>query len=87
MPLLAPDDDAEARNNLILGISGTVAGCPGLYSAYRAWLAVEDGAPAEGRSLPRDVHPRRGHDPSFSLRRADRFLSGTLGARPTIVVR
>lgn len=45
MPLLAPDADAEARHNLMLGIAGTVARDPSLYSAFRAWLAVEDDRP------------------------------------------
>jgi hypothetical protein len=46
MPLLAPDADAEARHNLMLGITGAVSKDPALYSAFRAWLAVEDGTPA-----------------------------------------
>ena len=45
MPLLAPDADAEARHNLMLGIAGTVARDPSLYSAFRAWLAVEGDRP------------------------------------------
>jgi len=45
MPLLAGDADAEARHNLILGISGTVRTQPGLYSDYRAWLVLENDGP------------------------------------------
>ena len=45
MPLLAPDTDAEARHNLMLGIARSVADHPGLYSVYRAWLAVEQRRP------------------------------------------
>jgi len=45
MPLLAADADAEARHNLMLGISGTVVDHPDLYAVYRAWLAVDGGRP------------------------------------------
>jgi GNAT superfamily N-acetyltransferase len=50
MPLLAPDADAEARNNLILGIAGSVVNHPDLFSSYRAWLAVDDGRPLAAAS-------------------------------------
>ncbi len=45
MPLLAPDAEAEARHNLMLGIAGTASRDPTLYSAFRGWLAVEDDQP------------------------------------------
>ena len=45
MPLLAPDHDGEARHNLILGIARSVGDHPGLYSAFRAWVATRDGHP------------------------------------------
>jgi hypothetical protein len=45
MPFLAPDAEAEARHNLILGIAGTVRAKPGLYEVYRGWLALEGGRP------------------------------------------
>jgi predicted GNAT family acetyltransferase len=44
-PLLGPDGDGEARHNLILGISNTVATSPDLYAVYRGWLALEDARP------------------------------------------
>lgn len=57
MPLLAADADAEARHNLMLGISGTVVEHPDLYAAYRAWLAVDGGRPlaAATRTPPFDA--------------------------------
>jgi hypothetical protein len=56
-PLLAPDSEAEARHNLILGISGTVQGNPGLYESYRSWLATQGGRPlaAATRTPPFNV--------------------------------
>lgn len=45
MPLLAPDADAEARHNLILGISNTVVDHSDLYAVYRAWLAMDGDRP------------------------------------------
>lgn len=50
MPLLAPDTEAEARHNLILGIAGSVVNHPDLFSIYRAWLAVDDGRPLAAAS-------------------------------------
>ncbi len=45
MSLLAPDTDGEARHNLMIGIARSVADHPGLYSVFRAWLAIDDGEP------------------------------------------
>ncbi len=44
-PLLAPDADAEARHNLILGVAATAAERPELYPTYRAWVALAGGEP------------------------------------------
>jgi len=54
IPLLAPDAEAEARHNLVLGISGTVRSQPRLYSDYRAWLVLENDGPvaAATRTAP-----------------------------------
>jgi hypothetical protein len=47
VPLLLED---EARNNLILGIAGTLHDYPSTYSEYRLWL-VEDGDRIAGAAL------------------------------------
>ena len=47
VPLLLED---EARNNLILGIAGTLRDYPSTYSEYRLWL-VEDGDRLAGAAL------------------------------------
>ena len=69
-PLLAHDAEAEARHNLILGISGTVSGRPDLYETYRAWLAVEDGEPVAAAT----------RTPPFNAVLADPLAPGALDA-------
>jgi GNAT superfamily N-acetyltransferase len=76
MPLLGPDADAEARHNLILGIAGSVIDRPGLFSAYRAWLAVEDGRPLAAAS----------RTPPFNAVLADPVTSDALDAVVDAVV-
>jgi hypothetical protein len=76
MPLLGPDADAEARHNLILGIAGSVIGGPGLFSAYRAWLAIEDGRPLAAAS----------RTPPFNAVLADPVTSDALDAVVDAVV-
>lgn len=49
-PLFAPDPEAEARHNLILGVAGTAAESPELYPTFRAWVALEHGAPTAAAS-------------------------------------
>jgi GNAT superfamily N-acetyltransferase len=76
MPLLAPDADAEARHNLILGISGTVADHPDLHETYRAWLALEDGRPVAATT----------RTPPFNAVLADPLTSDALDAVVDAVV-
>ncbi len=38
-------EEAEARNNLILGLAGTLADHPGTYEAFRLWSVGEGGRP------------------------------------------
>ena len=55
----------EARNNLILGIAGTLRHHPSVYDEYRLWL-VEDGARSS------ELHSR--HRPTTSCS-ADRAMT------------
>ena len=88
-PLLLAD---EARNNLILGIAGTLRHHPSVYDEYRLWL-VEDGGQIVGAALqtpPYNLVLSRPRDDEVLVALADALstqgleLPGVTGAVPEV---
>ena len=88
-PLLLAD---EARNNLILGIAGTLRDHPSVYDEYRLWL-VEDGGQVVGAALqtpPYNLVLSRPRDDEVLVALADALstqgveLPGVTGAVPEV---
>lgn len=83
-PLLLAD---EARNNLSLGIAGTLRDYPARYRDFRLWL-VEDGGEVVGAALRTSPHnlvlPRPLQDGALAALAAaiDEELPGVVGALP-----
>jgi predicted GNAT family acetyltransferase len=49
-PLIASDERAEARHNLMLGIASTAEAHPELYPTFLAWVVTDGGAPLAAAS-------------------------------------
>jgi uncharacterized protein len=85
-PLLLED---EARNNLILGISGTLAETPHRYTEKRFWVVLDDGeaAAAALRTPPYNLvlaWPRDGGALTSLAAGIDDELPGVVGAHPEV---
>jgi GNAT superfamily N-acetyltransferase len=90
-PLLLED---EARNNLILGIAGTLRDRPGYYSDFRLWL-VEDDSEVVGAALqtpPFNLVLAKPADDAAATALADAVageginLPGVVGATPEVTL-
>jgi predicted GNAT family acetyltransferase len=85
-PLLLED---EARNNLVLGIAGTILASPGLYREQRFWIVVEGTEPvaAAVRTPPFNLvlaRPRDGEALAALAAGIEEELPGIVGAHPEV---
>jgi uncharacterized protein len=85
-PLLGLD---EARNNLVLGIAGTIVASPGLYPAQRFWIAEDGDEPVAAalRTPPFNLVLARPRDRASLEALAagiEEELPGVVGAHPEV---
>lgn len=78
----------EARQNLILGLAGTIRDAPSVYPAHELWL-VEDGAEVTGAALrtpPYNLVLGGGSEPAFAAlaRAVGGEIPGAVGAVPEV---